>query len=259
MAGNNGSQWRRAVAAWFSRTTNACVCVELSIGRSAAEILASWDCEAGQSTELLEEVCSYVGDLQAAQSVPTTYTLRARRKNGDPIVSVQVHVPLQRETDGETPADKNSGEARIIATLVKHVEQTHTLIVKLSVDQAQHTAALLNTQREALTALGTENVTLRTQLREAQTIAGEAIDELAKRDRELAEMGGSEQKWARVAKLVLRELDKKTGGKATSSLSGGAGAVISAVASELAARQSTSNGAEQPAATTDQLPEGKPS
>lgn len=253
MVASNAHGWRRAATAFLGRSGPSCVRIELSIGARAAEILGAWDCDEGHGPELADEVVSYMADLQSAQSTPVTYTLRARRSNGDPIASVGVHVPVLRESD-DAPS---SGGDRFVQALVKHVEQSHVLIVKQSAEQASILGSLLATQRTTIDALSSENNALRAQLREAQAIAGEALDELAKRDRTIAELGGTEQKWARVAKLVLAEVDKKTGGLASKHIKGGAGAIAAAVAAELAATKPETNGAEHPAATnTQQLPEG---
>lgn len=237
--------------------------IELSIGARAAEILGAWDCDEGHGPELADEVTGYMADLQAAQSAPVTYTLRARRASGDPIASVGVHVPVLRESD-DAPS---SGGDRLVQTLVKHVEQSHTLLVKQSAEQASILGSLLATQRTTIDALSSENNALRAQLREAQAIAGESLDELNKRDRAMAELQGSDKRWARVVQLVLAEVDKRTGGKATAHVKGGVGAMISAVASELAARENggaapehNNGAAELPnGAAAAQLTEGKPS
>lgn len=269
MVASNSHGWRRAVSAFLGRTGPSCVRIELSIGARAAELLGGWDCDEGHGSELADEVTGYMADLQAAQSTPVTYTLRARRPNGDPIASVGVHVPLARESDEGPHAGASGGDRAIVATLVKHVEQSHTLLVKLSAEQASTLGSLLATQRAALDTLGQENAQLRTQLREAQAIAGESLDELNKRDRAMAELQGSDKRWARVVQLVLSEVDKRTGGKATAHVKGGVGAMVAAVASELAAREHAgpspehTNGAaaaELPnGATAAQLTEGKPS
>lgn len=252
MAADNAHGWKRALSAWLGRTGPQCVRVEVSIGARAVEVLGTFDCDQGHGGELADEIIAFVADVHSGSTNGTTYTLRARRADGDPITSVGIAVPAPR---GEAPAAESSS---LVSVLVKHVEQTHAMLVKLTHEQSTTFGSILATQRATLDSLSEENLGLRAQLREAQGIAGESLDELQRRDRELDSLRGTEVKWARVAQLVLKELDRKTGGAATKNLTGGVGSIVSAVAAELSKPSSATpptNGAALEAST--EKPEGK--
>lgn len=204
--------WHSSVSRWLARVSkntrpsDRAVRLEVSVGRSAKEIAASFEPLEGEGLDsLTSEVIEALSDLSLESERACTYTLRARRADGDPLVSFDVTVPA-------ASAAKPAAVDPVLGLLARSLTESHQAVIKIA--EAQHSgyAKVLEELSRQISAVHSDLATSRAETREARELAGEAISKLEAQARELASKDRDDSRAHTLARAILDEWDDRKGG-----------------------------------------------